>query len=218
MQSLDLALATRMLNPMPLLLLSTRSMQKANLMPLSRYCVVSQYPPRVAISIAPSRYSRRLIEQSGDFILSVPDVTMLEEVHFCGLYSGRSMDKFRVRELPTTRARMTSPLLVTSCVGHLECELVQRMRFGDHWTYVAEVVCALVDGEYWENHWRPDAHLLWHVGGDRYLVGERLIRPQMTLEPRHAMDQPPELDDPWKARPPIFRARDDEAELSEEEW
>lgn len=198
---LQLDVATRLLNPSPVLLLSSRAMQKANVMALSRYTVVSQNPPRVALALAPSRYSRRLIRSTGEFILCVPDVTSIEEVHFCGLYSGRSVDKIRVIELPTTRARMTSPLLVANCIGHLECAVVDVLRPGDLVVFVGEVVHAAVDEEYWDGRWRPNADLLFHLGADRYLVGERVLQPRHRLAPRHVIEPPAHLADPWAPLP-----------------
>lgn len=207
MRRVELSVSTRLLNPSPVLMLCTRARQRANVMALSRYCVVSQSPPRVAISLVPSRYSLRLLRESGDFNLCIPEVTSLEEVHFCGMYSGRYLDKIQLRDLPTTRAMMTTPLLVTNCIGHLECEVCDVLHIGDLVTVVGEIISALVDEEYWDQRWMPDAHLLFHLGGDQYLVGEQVLRPRKLREPRFAIDPPPELDDPWQPRVPGSNGR-----------
>ena len=78
-------------------------------------------------------------------------------------------------EFMTMRSKSVIPLLITSCIGHLECVVRESPRFGDRVFYVAEVMTALVEQDYFENGWKDQTQTLHHLGGDRYRTGGVVI-------------------------------------------
>ncbi len=121
------------------------SMGKMNIITLGWAMKTSGNPPMVAISVKPSRHSHDLIMDSGEFVLSIPTMDIVEEIHFCGRQSGRDFDKFKETGLTPVQAEKISAPLIKECPANLECKVVSSLTTGDHTIYVGEVVVAHVN-------------------------------------------------------------------------
>lgn len=120
---------------------------RANIITLGMYMAISFDPPLVCIGISPKRYSHRLIEETGEFVVNVPSIGLEEEMHFCGTRSGRDCDKFKETGLTPVPASRVRPPLIKECYGHLECKVVQSYVCGDHTLFVGEIVAASADDD-----------------------------------------------------------------------
>ena len=120
---------------------------RPNIITLGMYMSISFNPPQVCIGVAPQRYSHGLIEETGEFVVNVPSITLEEAMHFCGVKSGRDVDKFKETGLTPIPARKVKPPLIEECFGHLECKVVQSHVCEDHTLFVGEVVATTVDEE-----------------------------------------------------------------------
>lgn len=164
-------LGLRMINDGSVSLISTRLEEKTNVSTVSWQMPLSQDPPMVGIALSPSSRTHKFLRETGEFVLSIPDVSLIAETHFCGTHQGALMDKVRLMELRTMRARDVIPLLITSCIGHLECIVTESRGFGDRVFYAAKVVMAQVEAEYFDKGWNDNAQTLHHLGGDLYRFG-----------------------------------------------
>jgi len=120
---------------------------RPNIITLGMYMTISFDPPLVCIGISPKRYSHRLIEETGEFVVNVPSIGLEEAMHFCGTKSGRDCDKFKETGLTATPASKVKPPLIEECYGHLECKVVQSYVCGDHTLFVGEVLRASADAD-----------------------------------------------------------------------
>ena len=120
---------------------------KPNIITLGMFMPISFDPPLVCIGVSPRRYSHKLIEETGEFVINVPTEDIIEETHFCGTKSGRDYDKFEETGLTTRPASRVKPPLIEECYAHLECRVVQRYTCGDHTLFVGEVVAAHINKE-----------------------------------------------------------------------
>lgn len=165
-----------MLYTHPVLLLSSRRDRYNTLMPLTWYAPLSLDPPMIGISLKPSSMSYNYIRESGDFILGIPGGSMVKAVHFCGVHSGRDMDKIIHLNLSTTRAREVSPLMVTNCMGQIECRVRQIITSGNRPFITGEVLSVTAEHYYFKNgEWTGEACLVYHLGGSRYRVGDETV-------------------------------------------
>jgi flavin reductase (DIM6/NTAB) family NADH-FMN oxidoreductase RutF len=123
---------------------------KPNIITLGMYMPISSRPPMVCIGVAPQRYSHRLIEETGEFVVNVPSIDLEEQMHYCGVKSGRDVDKFKETGLTPVPAKKVKSPLIEECFGHLECRVVQSHVCGDHTLFVGEVVAGSVDEEVME--------------------------------------------------------------------
>jgi flavin reductase (DIM6/NTAB) family NADH-FMN oxidoreductase RutF len=120
---------------------------RPNIITLGMYMSISSNPPQLCIGVAPQRYSHGLIEESGEFVVNVPSIDLKEAMHFCGVKSGRDVDKFKETGLTPIPAMKVRPPLIEECFGHLECRVVQSHVCRDHTLFVGEVVAASADEE-----------------------------------------------------------------------
>ena len=140
-----------LLFPSPVVLVTCVDLNgKPNIITLGWTMKTSHIPPMVAISIAPSRYSHYLIEQTGEFVLAIPTMDIIEKVHKCGRVSGREIDKFKEFNLTPIPASRVKPPLIKECVANLECVVVNKLKTGDHTIFVGEVVEAHVNDEFYD--------------------------------------------------------------------
>ena len=128
----------------------------ANIITLGMYMSISHTPPLLCIGIAPQRFSHNLVMESGEFVVNIPSIDLVEEMHLCGTISGRTRDKFAETGLTPIPAERVTPPRIHECRGHLECRVVQTHRCGDHTLFVGQVVAASVDTSvFTENQFDP---------------------------------------------------------------
>jgi flavin reductase (DIM6/NTAB) family NADH-FMN oxidoreductase RutF len=80
------------------------------------------------IMVHPARYSHKLIEESGEFVINIPTPDIVEQSLFCGTRSGRDVDKFKETKLTPVPAKHVKAPLIEECVVNIECEVVETMK------------------------------------------------------------------------------------------
>lgn len=121
---------------------------------------LSHRPPMVGISIAPERYTHRLITAVGEFVVNVVDESFATAVELCGDVSGVQTDKFVLAHLEVLPAARVRPPLIAGALAHLECRVAQSVTCGDHTLFVGEVLYAqALDGTF-ERGWKEPARVL----------------------------------------------------------
>ena len=148
---------------------------KNNLITVAWAGIVCSTPPMVSVSIRPERYSRGLIESTGEFTINVPTVAMAEAVDYCGMVSGRDTDKFAAVNFTAKKGSKVSAPIVDECPLALECKVVHSLKLGSHIMYVGEVVAvqaekALIDAKGKFNLVKAD--ILGYAHGNYYGLGE----------------------------------------------
>ena len=166
------------LYPVPAVLVSCGRGEQANIITLAWQTPVSKSPPMVAISVAPSRYSHRLIDENGEFVINVPPLSMLQAVVYCGSVSGQDEDKFLGAGLTPQPAKVVSVPLIAECIGHLECQVSQRIAAGDHTLFVGQVVAASAAEDLFDEVWQVEderAKTIHHLGGSFFTAPEKIV-------------------------------------------
>lgn len=166
-----------LLGPVPPVLVSCGEGESANLITIAWAGTVCTQPPRVSISVRPTRHSYGLINESGEFVINLPTTTLAKAVDWCGVKSGKDVDKFAAMGLHTAPAsKVGCPLLAESPVN-LECRVFQRIELGSHDLFLAEVVQVYVADEYFTESGsirEEDMELVAYVHGKYCAVGKPL--------------------------------------------
>lgn len=102
-------------------------------------------PVIVGIAVRPQRYSYELIRDSGEFVVNLPTVDIIDKVMACGRCSGRDVDKFATVGLTAVPATLVRPPLIDECPVNLECRVTSLTRIGDHDLFTGEVLAQHVD-------------------------------------------------------------------------
>lgn len=170
--------AYRLINNGCVVLVTSYHKGRPNVMPLAWQMPVSAKPPLVAVGVAESHFTYELVRKSGEFVINVPNKSLLSQVVRCGRVSGKEVDKFELTGLSLARAHSVMTPLVDECIGHLECSVVDVYPTGDHGLFVGEVLSASVEEGLFEECWVEDERTvtLHHLGGDVFIAGgERIV-------------------------------------------
>lgn len=140
-------MAYRLLYPLRTFLVVTgKPGEEVNVMAADWVTVVSANPFMVAVAVAPTRYTYKLIERYGEFVISVPSIELLKDVWITGTEHGpEKLSKTRLKLAPASK--IGTPI-IENALANLECRVINKHLYGDHVLYVAEVVAY---------HYREDA-------------------------------------------------------------
>jgi flavin reductase (DIM6/NTAB) family NADH-FMN oxidoreductase RutF len=172
--------AYRLLHPMHTVLVSAiGKANKPNVTTVAWVMPTSINPPLLAISLAPTRHTHTLIEESGEFTVNIPTMETLQAVYACGSLSGRSFDKFKKANLTQMPGKKIKAPAIRECVAHLECEIDGQFTTGDHTIFVGKILEAYADmGVFTESGYDlKKARVLYHAGGNNFaLLDPRLYK------------------------------------------
>ena len=150
---------------------------KYNLITVAWAGTLASDPPTVGSGVRPERYSRGLIEATGEFTVNLPTAAMAEKVDYCGMVSGRKIDKFAACGFtPVPGSKVAAPV-VEECPLTLECRLRRTVELGSHLLYLGEVLAVQVDSSLADAQGHFDiagAGLLAYAHGGYYALGEKL--------------------------------------------
>ena len=134
------------LYPVPLVLVTCIGKDtKPNIITIAWAGVVCSLPPSISISIRPSRYSFSLISQTKEFALNIPDEKHLIETDYCGVVSGKKVDKFKKTGLTPIPAGQIKAPLIEECPVNIECKVKNISELGAHHIFIAEVLAVNAD-------------------------------------------------------------------------
>jgi flavin reductase (DIM6/NTAB) family NADH-FMN oxidoreductase RutF len=137
---------TTLLFPCPVALITCRDDEgRDDIITLAWVGVACSDPPTIGIGIRTSRYSRELIEQSGEFVVNIPTEDQLARTDFCGMISGRDADKWDVTGFTRESARKVRAPMIRECPVNLECVVKESVELGSHRLYLGEVVDTHID-------------------------------------------------------------------------
>ena len=177
--TIDKAHATTLLNPSPITLVTTRYEEKNNIMTISWGAPVSFSPAIVAIMVGRGNYSHSLIENSRQFAINIPNITLLDAVKICGTLSGNIRDKFIETGLTTLTPLVVDAPLINECFAHIECQLNQSIPMGDHTIFCGNVVSVFAQEGLFtsEGDWDIDVNRpIIHLAQNQYVTLNEMVK------------------------------------------
>ncbi|MBO7437384.1 MAG: flavin reductase family protein [Bacteroidaceae bacterium] len=138
-----------MIYPLPAVLVSCGATpDEYNVMTASWTGTVCSNPPMCYVSIRPERYSYDIIKRTGCFVINLTNKELARATDFCGVRSGRDMDKFKEAGITPGKAEVVAAPIVEEAPVSIECKVVDIRPLGSHDMFLAEVVNVLVDAKY----------------------------------------------------------------------
>lgn len=166
-----------LLSPVPPALVTCGTMERPNLLTVAWTGIVNSNPPMTYVSIRPERYSYRLIKESGEFAVNLTTGALVRAADFCGVRSGRDLDKFEAAHLHAQKAeKISAPLLAESPLS-LECRVVKTLPLGSHEMFLAEIVAVQVDSSLVDENGRLNlgkCNLAAYAHGEYFALGKRI--------------------------------------------
>lgn len=135
-----------MLNPVPVVLITSKNKEgKVNVFTVAWIGTACTKPPMITVAIRPERLSYEYINESGDFVVNLPNSKMVREVDYCGVRSGKHIDKIKEMNFIIEDSKDVSAPLISQCPIALECKVKSITSLGSHDLFLAEVVNTHVD-------------------------------------------------------------------------
>lgn len=131
-----------MLSPVPAVMVTcAREAMTPNIITLSWVGTVCTDPPMLSISVRPQRHSHDIIAESGEFVVNLVGRDLLKACDFCGVRSGRDLDKFAACGLDPIKAEgMKQAPAIAQSPLHLSCKVTQSIVLGSHTMFLATIV------------------------------------------------------------------------------
>ncbi len=169
-----------MLYPIPAVMVSCGSdKHKANIITIAWAGTVCSSPAMVSISVRKERYSYDIIKESGEFTINLVTKELVKQADYCGVRSGRDVDKFKEMKLTKIPGRKISAPSIAESPVNIECVVKQIIPLGTHDMFIGEVVGVSVDKQLMDEKGRfhlNKSGLIVYSHGEYYALGELLGR------------------------------------------
>ncbi len=169
-KSLPLSKVYGLLEPGPVVLLTTAHKGRRNIMTMSWHMMVDFEPPLVACIVSNGSRSFSLLKASKSCVLNIPTVELAEKVVQCGNSTGKRMDKFQRFGLTPQPASKVDAPLIAECYASLECRVVDTRMVSKYCLFILQIVQAWIDPGV------KDPRTLHHRGHGRFMVAGETIR------------------------------------------
>ena len=169
-KAFPLAKVYGLLEPGPVVLLTTAREGRANVMTLSWHTMMEFEPPLVGCIVSDRNHSFALLQATRECVINIPARDLADQVVACGNTSGATQDKFATIGLTPVPAKRVGAPLVRECFAHLECRVVDTALVAKYCLFVLEVVQA------WHDPAVADPRTLHHRGYGEFMVAGDIIR------------------------------------------
>ena len=171
-RTLPLSRVYRLLEPGPVVLVTTARNGRRNVMPMSWHTMIEFDPPLVGCVISDRNYTFGLLKATKECVINIPTVELAAKVVACGNMSGARVDKFETFHLtPRVASRVKAPL-IEECYASLECRVIDTSMVAKYCLFVLEVLKAWIDPAL------KSPRTIHHLGMGEFMVaGEKINLP-----------------------------------------
>ena len=168
--SLPLSKVYTLIEPGPVVLLTTAVSGQSNVMAMSWHSMLEFEPPLIGCVVSNRNHSYGLLRKSRECAISIPTADIAEKVVGCGNTTGATTDKFKKFGLTPVPAALVHAPLVEECYASLECRVVDTSMVSKYGFFVLEVLKAWVDPK--AKHPRT----IHHLGYGSFMVAGETIK------------------------------------------
>lgn len=135
-----------MLYPVPPVMVSCVNNEGAkNIITIAWTGIICSDPAMLYISVRPERHSYSMIKETGEFVVNIPNRKLAFATDFCGVKSGKNIDKFEQLKLTPGKSNLVAAPYIDECPINLECKVKDIVKLGSHDMFIAEIMCVDVD-------------------------------------------------------------------------
>ncbi len=169
-KSLPLSKVYGLLEPGPVVMVTTASNGRANIMTMSWHTMMEFEPPLVGCVISNRNHTFDILEATGECAINIPTVELAEKVVGCGNTSGRTVDKFEAFGLTPVAASCIKAPLVAECYANLECKVADGKMVAKYNFFILEVLKA------WIAPSEKQPRTIHHLGKGSFMVAGETIK------------------------------------------
>ena len=167
-----------MVYPLPAVMVSCADKcGNSNIITVAWTGTVCTNPPMAYISVRPERHSYQMIRETGEFVINLTTKDLAYATDFCGVRSGRDVDKFSEMKLTKEKASHVNAPMIGESPVNIECKVTEVKDLGSHHMFLAEVVAVHVDDAYMNENQKFElgkAEPLVYSHGEYYGTGKLL--------------------------------------------
>ena len=167
-----------MLYPLPVVMVSAADKEgRDDIITVAWTGTVCTNPPMVSISIRPERYSYHMIRETGEFVINLTTEELAFATDYCGVKSGRDVDKFKETGLTREKAEKVKAPMIAEAPVSIECKVKQIRELGSHHMFIAQVAAVHADEKYMDEKNRFDlnrARSIVYSHGEYLGTGKKL--------------------------------------------
>ena len=163
--------------PIPAVMVTCGTMEKSNIITVAWTGILNTNPAMCYISVRPERYSHDIIEETGEFVINLVTKDLTYATDYCGVRSGRDVDKFKEMNLTPLPSKMIDAVGIEESPVNIECKVVEVKKLGSHDMFIAEVVNVTVDDRYMDENNKfnlNDSDLVAYSNGEYFTLGEKI--------------------------------------------
>lgn len=168
-----------MIYPLPALMVSCgENPEEYNIATVAWTGTICSDPPMCYISLRKSRHSHSIISRTREFVLNLTTENLAKQTDWCGVKSGKDVNKFKEMSLTPEKAPNISAPMIKESPLCIECKVVEVKELGTHDMFIANVVGVHADERYINKESGlfdlQSAKLMTYSHGKYYSVGEQL--------------------------------------------
>lgn len=166
-----------MLYPLPAVLVSTADTKgEDNILTIAWTGTICTNPAMLYISVRPERYSYHMLRESKEFAVNLTTERLKTAADWCGVRSGRDVDKWKEMKLTRGKAEaLTYAPVIKESPVNIECRVTEIKELGSHHMFLAEVAAVQVDEAYMQKNGKFElnrAGLLAYSHGEYFTLGK----------------------------------------------
>lgn len=165
------------LYPVPVVMVSCGTMQSKNIFTAAWTGTINSDPAMTYVSIRPERHSYGLIKETGEFVINLVTEKLAYACDYCGVKSGRDMDKFHEMKLTAQKGEVVNAPIIYESPINIECKVKDIIALGSHDMFLGEVVSVSASSEYMDESGKfhfNDTHPICYSHGSYYTLGNEL--------------------------------------------
>ena len=173
MKRMQISKAFTLMEPGPVVFVTTHDGKKNNIMTIS-WTMVVDFTPMLAITTGPWNYSFAALRKTKECVIAIPTVDLLDKVVGVGTCSGADTDKFEKFMLTPVKGKQVKAPLIKECLANIECNVIDIVK--KHNIVVLEGIAAYIDNS------RKEKRALHAIGDGTFVVDGRILnRRKMML-------------------------------------
>lgn len=163
--------------PIPAVMVSCGNMEKSNIITVAWCGTICSNPAKAYISVRPERYSYSIIKETKEFVINLTTKELAYETDWCGVKSGKDVDKFKEMNLTKEKANFVKCPMIKESPVSIECKVQEIKKLGSHHMFLADVLAINADEKYIDPKGAFDiskCDLITYVNGGYYTLDKKI--------------------------------------------
>ena len=163
--------------PIPAVMVSCGTMEESNIITVAWTGILNTNPAMCYISVRPERYSHNIIKENGEFAINLTTRQLAYATDWCGVKSGRDVDKFKEMKLTKEKGKFVKCPLIKESPVAVECKVKEIKELGSHHMIIADVLSIDADKKYIDENGAFDiskCNLIAYSNGGYYSLGKKI--------------------------------------------